>query len=1012
MKIKILNLILLLSCSLLLSAQTNYQYFIHHLGWGQDVAISKNNTKFVVGNNSPATKEGYIYKWTGTGWTNLHGRYATRVAIDANDNPWIVNRYGRVYRYDNGSWIRITGQYAHDIAADDDGNIYIVERTARFGNNAVIYKYANGNWQNTGHMGVSVGIGKANNFWIIKANGLVYNNTTSRNILASSIDVFDDQPFIINAQHRPNATDGYIYKYNGREWRQFGGHGVEISVNPDGAPWIVNAGKGIYGYHEKPDNQVALSDFKHQTMTLGNAGYNSTVDLNVLLVRASYQDMGFSNGQTASFYENKYFNSYLHNIEDFLNENSPETQINVNHVKTISVTHNEDLDCAHRYDYCSNYFGGNGKNLDVSSNDRLWLTNGDNILYTRSATASSWTNLGRNARGVKASKIGNAVFYIGAAGTIQRFSWSGGDYNTNISTQEFAPVSYSKFYYATSTGALRRADIAYLGSYSYYTTSAMSVPAGYGYICQVATYGNDLVVLGSSSLANAQAGIGKLFKLNSSGGWTQMGNGQILSNVKDLILDNNSDPWIVENSTNIFKKFRNGRMQYWGGHGRDIAFTTQGVATFIDNGNWNGNGYVRRWTRTNGNGGHFPYAYTELMENISANDINFINSYDQNNDGVVTENELAIIFVNGLDGDGPTNYFGDLGGVVRSFPANPNLQGTNKTVGGRFVAVGDESNLITVIHEVLHLFGTHDCYPGNHKATCMAATVEANEFYCHLDPFHKMRTGFVDPEIIPITEWWRIKHVEYLNAASTDYYYNPIIFYDPNRSRNEYFMIEYRSQNYWSNDKDVAGTGIYVWRITEGANGSVSLGVINGGDYAYNGNQPWVASDGIIAPKWSDNTDSKLRIRLDPTGGSYTHAVTWWVDGSPYLRTSQEDTQVDVPVKNQPTFSLQDEGMNEDQITEDSSFDELDLSDTKQEEFSNHEVAASLYPNPVQDVLFVKTEDEVTELQVFSVNGEWHRNLEIDLQAKSVNVASLPAGSYVIRMMTTRGSKTLKFVKL
>lgn len=68
-----------------------------------------------------------------------------------------------------------------------------------------------------------------------------------------------------------------------------------------------------------------------------------------------------------------------------------------------------------------------------------------------------------------------------------------------------------------------------------------------------------------------------------------------------------------------------------------------------------------------------------------------------------------------------------------------------------------------------------------------------------------------------------------------------------------------------------------------------------------------------------------------------------------------------------------------------------------------------VYPNPVADVVFVQTNDEVKNITVFSAHGSVVRNSNTN--AKSIDVRGLTSGIYLIKVTTTNGTVTKKIIK-
>jgi len=69
----------------------------------------------------------------------------------------------------------------------------------------------------------------------------------------------------------------------------------------------------------------------------------------------------------------------------------------------------------------------------------------------------------------------------------------------------------------------------------------------------------------------------------------------------------------------------------------------------------------------------------------------------------------------------------------------------------------------------------------------------------------------------------------------------------------------------------------------------------------------------------------------------------------------------------------------------------------------------SVYPNPVQDVLFIKSKDPVIKAEIYDAAGRVLKSVSV--QDYSVNVSELPKGNYMIRLSTKDKTITEKFIK-
>ena len=123
--------------------------------------------------------------------------------------------------------------------------------------------------------------------------------------------------------------------------------------------------------------------------------------------------------------------------------------------------------------------------------------------------------------------------------------------------------------------------------------------------------------------------------------------------------------------------------------------------------------------------------------------------FDKNKDGVITDDELLVFVI------APNAHRLTTGGAARWV----RVKGLSDAKGTFEIAlsVGAFSDLIdfnTFGHEAAHLFGALDLYgPGgsmNHTMTLMGAQAHkgiAGQHTLHLDPYHKIRFGWVEPRL-------------------------------------------------------------------------------------------------------------------------------------------------------------------------------------------------------------------------------------------------------------------------
>ena len=80
----------------------------------------------------------------------------------------------------------------------------------------------------------------------------------------------------------------------------------------------------------------------------------------------------------------------------------------------------------------------------------------------------------------------------------------------------------------------------------------------------------------------------------------------------------------------------------------------------------------------------------------------------------------------------------------------------------------------------------------------------------------------------------------------------------------------------------------------------------------------------------------------------------------------------------------------------------------KEESIAELTSSINVYPNPVNDVLFIETEVEVNEVVVYDVYGRQQVNMTTGQQ---VDVANLNSGIYFVKVVTENGEVVKRFVK-
>lgn len=292
-----------------------------------------------------------------------------------------------------------------------------------------------------------------------------------------------------------------------------------------------------------------------------------------------------------------------------------------------------------------------------------------------------------------------------------------------------------------------------------------------------------------------------------------------------------------------------------------------------------------------------------MVQAAAASGYNFA-VHDKNGDGRITDTELSVI----VYGSGPAVANGAATRGVGSIL----IPGTSLRLEvGRACGMGEDVSLSTITHELTHLLGTVDLYGAsglNQNLTLMGATIfwgADDRQVFHLDPWHKMRLGWVEPRIHTLNEAGASAFLAAVNGSASSNDRRPWLLVDPRRydifSRSgEYFMVEFRNPALGRYDASAPASGVVVWQIKTDSQGNIliidraptSTGTIPPGiDASVNtfgastgtrgGNTPWTASNGTFALRYIDNTDAQFRLRVGPFSSSTAQGtyVEWTRDG-------------------------------------------------------------------------------------------------------------------------------------
>jgi hypothetical protein len=221
------------------------QPFVLLPGAGRDIGVGGNGTTYVIGNTAKSGGYG-IFKWTGSGWTEVGGA-AVVVDVDPNGVPWVINSLQQIFRWNGSGWTQMPGA-GRDIGIGKDGSVYVLGNTPVSGGYAV-HKWNGTGWTLIGGGAVAIDVAPNGVPWVINSQQEIFRRSGGawQQMPGAGRDIGiggDGSVYVIGAGA---VSGGYgIFKWNGTSWTQQAGGAVRISADQFGRPWVVNSVQQIF----------------------------------------------------------------------------------------------------------------------------------------------------------------------------------------------------------------------------------------------------------------------------------------------------------------------------------------------------------------------------------------------------------------------------------------------------------------------------------------------------------------------------------------------------------------------------------------------------------------------------------------------------------------------------------------------------------------------------------------------------------------------------------------------
>jgi M6 family metalloprotease-like protein len=177
---------------------------------------------------------------------------------------------------------------------------------------------------------------------------------------------------------------------------------------------------------------------------------------------------------------------------------------------------------------------------------------------------------------------------------------------------------------------------------------------------------------------------------------------------------------------------------------------------------------------------------------------------DGDGDGQVRGEELTILVLDDSTG-------ADWGQAVE-WSSLPFAQGGY--FRGWIAAAGGGASLFTWLHELGHTLGADDLYGNgaNHRTSLYGAAPTLTGTI-HLDAWHKLRLGWLRPDVVDLRNertGSRFLHCDDTELAELE---GSILFHDPDRGTDQYFLAEARCDRGY--DAETNRAGVAIWQVVQ-----------------------------------------------------------------------------------------------------------------------------------------------------------------------------------------------------
>lgn len=182
-----------------------------------------------------------------------------------------------------------------------------------------------------------------------------------------------------------------------------------------------------------------------------------------------------------------------------------------------------------------------------------------------------------------------------------------------------------------------------------------------------------------------------------------------------------------------------------------------------------------------------------------------IREYDRNGDGVVTSEELTVLVLDDWASEGGQSIALEVGV-------------TGVTYRGFIATASSAAPFFVWVHELGHTLGGDDLYGAdarnNFRSSVFgAAPAGVPDAYIHMDAWHKLRMGWLRPDLVELGGKATGSAKLFCNDVDQAEIAGSVLFHEPSHGTDEYFLVEARCQR--GHDTGTPERGVAIWQVLQ-----------------------------------------------------------------------------------------------------------------------------------------------------------------------------------------------------